>query len=349
MIREMNINIGDRILVNELEAVLLFNKRRLLNLQLFSNVEFDILSKTNDSIDISFKVVEIFYWIPKPIFSLADRNFNVWWYEQNNRLDRTNIGLELTRMNFRGRNERLGGTVQLGYNKFFDVFYKIPYIDKNFKNGLGISMTYQTGREINYATDSNKLVFFRSDEYPYRYFQTELTYTYRPAYALIHEFNLSYNYMNITQALYNKSPDFLNYKKRINFFELKYTLKYNNTDIRIYPINGIETKLLITKKGLGLDKDINQFSAYGEAIYYKHLWQGFSGSIGVKGRFMYTKDAHYYYNRALGFKSQYIRGYEYYVIDGSHYGILRSNLRFKIIDKTIKITLFNGIKLFNQN
>ena len=256
-------------------------------------------------------------------------------------------------MNLRGRNDRLGGTVQVGYNKFFELFYKVPFVDKSLKHGLGISATYQTGREINFETDSNKLKFFRSDEYPYRSFQTELTYTYRPAYAFTHEVNLSYNYLRITQALYNKNPDFLNYKKLINYFELKYTLKYNNTDIRIYPINGIETKFQISKKGLGLDKDINQFIIYGEASYYTPIWKDISFMFNFKGRLAFTEHTPYYFNRALGFKSQYVRGYEYFVIDGSHFAIARTNLRFKILDKTIqqnyiKIIKYLPVKIYSK-
>lgn len=335
MLRELNIAPGDQIQKDELDEMLHFNKRRLLNMQLFSQVDFTMCHDVNDTIDLQFGVNEIFFWIPKPVFSLADRNFNVWWYEQNNRLDRTNIGLELTRLNFRGRNERIGGTVQVGYNKFFDVFYKIPYVDKRLKHGIGLSATYQTGREINFKTDSNKIKFFHRDEYPYRNFQTEFTYTYRPAYAWIHEVNLNYNYLSITEELFNKNPDFFHGKKKLNFFELKYTLRFNNTDVRVYPIHGLETKIQVSKKGLGFDKDVNQFILYNETSFYKRLVNNLSSALHFKGRITFAKDLPYYFNRALGFKNQYVRGYEYYVIDGSHYALLRADLRYKLIDRTI--------------
>lgn len=79
--------------------------------------------------------------------------------EHKHNLDRTNIGLELTRLNFRGRNERLIATAQLGYSKYFDFSYKIPYIDKSLKHGIYIGLQYITGREINYKTEHNKIVF----------------------------------------------------------------------------------------------------------------------------------------------------------------------------------------------
>jgi hemolysin activation/secretion protein len=38
----------------------------------------------------------------------------------------------------------------------------------------------------------------------------------------------------------------------------------------------------------------------------------------------------------MGGGSEYVRGYEYYVIDGSQYGIVRSNLKFQALNKTIR-------------
>ena len=342
--REMTIHQGDSLLSSELESEVQFNKRRILNLQLFSSVQYEIRAIDDNQVDIEFSLIELFYWIPKPEFSLADRNINVWWKEQGRRLDRTNIGVQLTRINFRGRSERIGGTVQVGYNKYFDFFYKVPFIDKNMKQGVGISATFATGREINYRTFQNKLEFYRNDNYPYRFFQTELTYTYRPAYAIIHEFNLSYNHYAITKALFNANPDYLGGKKKINFFELKYTFAFNNTDIRVYPLNGLETKTSISKRGLGLDKDLNQFRIRTELSYYKKLNNFLSAALVFRGRISFPQRQPYVMDRALGFKNDYVRGYEYYVIDGSHYALLRANLRHKIIDRVLHQNVIRFIR-----
>ncbi|HMT35827.1 MAG TPA: POTRA domain-containing protein, partial [Chitinophagaceae bacterium] len=249
VLRDMSIQPGDSILATDLDFELNYNKKRILNLQLFSTVKYKVTTIHPDTIDVEFQVTELFYWLTKPLFSLADRNLNVWWFEQNHRLDRTNIGLEFTRINFRGRNEKIGAIVQGGYNKHFELFYSNPYIDKHLKHGFGINVLYATGREINYITDSNKLYFYRSEHYPYQRFQAKLAYTYRNAYAAIHEVNLSYHFFNISKPLFDLSPVFLGPRRRINYFELNYIFKYNNTDIRLYPINGIEMKTILSKKG----------------------------------------------------------------------------------------------------
>ncbi|MBL7765825.1 MAG: hypothetical protein JNJ58_07025 [Chitinophagaceae bacterium] len=342
--REMSLHEGDSIDVSDVESELDFNKRRILNLQLFSTVNYCIPYWDHDTIDIEYNMTEILYWLASPIFSLADRNFNVWWSEQHRQLDRTNMGLELTRLNFRGRNERLGGTVQVGYNKHFDLFYKIPYVDKWMKHGASLSAMYATGREINIQTDSNKLLFFRKEEYPYRRFQAKAGYSYRKAYAAIHELQFSYNYYSVTQDLYNHNPEYLGQKKRINYFELTYVYTYNNTDIRVYPLNGLDVKAYMSKRGLWIDKDVNQFVTFAEISYYRKLLNNFYGSLVFRGRLSFPQEQPYLFSRGLGFRNEYVRGYEYYVIDGSHYSILRSNVRYKLLDLVWSQNLLKFIK-----
>lgn len=340
----MNIKTGDSIKDMDLESVLAFNKRRILNLQLFSVVNYEVDTFNNSEIHIEFKVTEILYWIANPIFSLADRNFNVWWFEEEHELDRTNIGLELTRMNFRGRDESIRTTVQVGYNKFFEFYYKIPYIDKKLHHGIAFGAEYQTGRETYFQTKDNKLDFYSSEIYPLKKFKGRVNYRYRKAYTTIHECELSYNSSSITNELFTKNPDYLGGRKKLNFFELKYSFTYNNTDIRVYPINGVDLKSYISKKGLGIDKDVNQLIIYNETSFYKKLGRNLSSSTVFRGRLLFPQNQVYSLNRAFGFKNEYVRGYEYYVVDGTHYAMLRNNLRYKIIDQVVSQNLVRFIK-----
>ena len=141
--------------------------------------------------------------------------------------------------------------------------------------------------------------------------------------------------MAITQAMFDKSPNYLGGTRKINFFELKYTIGFNNTDFRIYPLNGIDAKITILKRGLGIDKDVNQFNIRTECSFYQKITSKISTSFVFRGRLAFPQEQPYYFNTGLGYKNEYLRGYEYYVIDGSHYGLLRLNLRHKIIDRVI--------------
>ena len=342
--REMSIHPGDSIPADEVEMLLEFNRRRILNLQLFSRVEYCIHQWDEEGLDIEYTVNEILYWLPKPIFSLADRNFNVWLVEENARLDRTNIGMEPTRINFRGRNERINAIVQLGYNKVFNLSYRVPYIERSMRHGLQAGITYATGREINYLTDSNKIRFYTSDRYPYQRFQARFGATYRKRYAAVHELTLSYNHFAITPSLYAANREFLGERLRLNYLELAYLYHFNNTDIRVYPINGLDLRLTASKKGLGIDRQVNQFIVHNETSYFKKFTRHLSGALVFRGRIAFPDVQPYLLNRAMGFRNEYLRGYEYYVIDGSHYALLRGNLRVRIIDRVIHQNIISLMK-----
>lgn len=342
--REMSFSVGDSLLSTEVEAELEYNAQRILNLQLFSKVNYCINHWENNILDIQYDVSEILYWLPAPIFSLADRNFNVWWLEENRDLSRTNIGMELTRINFRGRNERINVLAQAGYNKLFSISYKIPYIDKGMKHGLSFGLSYATGREINYQTDSNRILFYTNDKYPYQHIQARVGTSFRKAYVAVHDLQLSYHNYTITDELFAQNPDFLGGRKKINYAELMYNYHYNNTNVRVYPTKGVEFRMNVSKKGLGFDKDVNQFIIYNETSFYQRISRTLSSAFVFRGRLAFDAKQPYLLNRAMGFKTEYVRGYEYYVIDGSHYALLRANLRYKIIDKVITQNIVNIMK-----
>lgn len=336
ILREMTFREGDSLLVSDVETELEFNKSRILNLQLFSKVEYCINSWDSTGVDIEYIVTEIIYWLPSPIFQLADRNFNVWWVEEHARLNRTNIGIDLVRINFRGRNEKIGTTLQVGYNKYFDLEYVIPYVDRKLRHGVDFLVSYATGREISYLTDENKLRFFSSEKYPYRIFKAQIGTTYRKGYASIHDLHISYNFIQISDELHDLNPDFLSDQRRkMKYLELYYKYIYNNTDARVYPTQGIELKISAVKRGLLVDKDVNQFFVYTEGAGYQRFSRRVSGSLVFRGRFSFNHRQPYYLDRAMGFRNEYVRGYEYYVIDGSHYAVVRGNLRYKIFDQVI--------------
>lgn len=163
LLRELTVQPGEFIRTAELEEVIQDNRTRLLNMQLFSIVEGSAPYRDDTCVDLHFVLREVLYWLPKPIFSLADRNFNVWWVEQQHDFSRTNIGFELTRVNFRGRDERINLLAQVGYNKLFNLAYRVPYVNKAMTIGLNAGITYATGRENFYTTFNNKLLFYTSE------------------------------------------------------------------------------------------------------------------------------------------------------------------------------------------
>lgn len=51
---------------------------------------------------------------------------------------------------------------------------------------------------------------------------------------------------------------------------------------------------------------------------------------------MYPAKQPYYFQGGLGTSTDYVRGYEYYVIDGSQYGVVRLDLKREVFNKIFK-------------
>jgi outer membrane protein assembly factor BamA len=333
LLRELTFTTGDSIRTTELVSELENNITRILNLQLFSTAAYRVTALDSNAIDIQFEVVEVLYWLAKPTASLADRNFNVWWVEMKHSLSRINVGATVMRNNFRGRNEVISTTLQLGYNRLFEVSYQIPYIDKKLRQGIGFFASFSTGRETSFQTDSNKLLFLFSEVFPQQRIHAKINYTYRKGYASTHEIQLGYTKYNISKALFDKNPNYLNGETQLKFFELNYIYRYNNTDIRIYPLKGYDVKLIVSKTGLGVDRALNRLDMVTQSSYYKKLNPSWSFALVLRARLTFPQTQPYVLNRALGFKNDYVRGYEYYVVDGTHFAMTRSNIRYKLVDK----------------
>lgn len=335
--REMNLREGDSINTDELNDVVEFNRLRIMNLQLFLTASSNIKNWQGDSLDVEYTVKELFYWNAHPYVSLADRNFNVWWNQYNHKLSRLNIGADINRKNFRGRNEEIGAEIQVGFNKHIYLYYANPYIDKSLRSGIKASLAYNTGKEIHAATDSNRQVFYRDETMnPYRWLRAEFSYLYRPGYAAIHELRLGFHHYQLSNRMFEDMPDYLGGRKQMSIPEIMYRYKFNNTDDRNYPILGWQIESYIDQKGWGLVKGFNQWQAYLHLAYYQSVYRNLSTALHFRGR-LFGPDKQPYFNyRAMGFENDFIRGYEYYIIDGSNYGLVRVDLRQKLFRYDMK-------------
>lgn len=310
---------------------------RLATLGIFTEINIKIDTISNDQIDMLINVKERWFIIPEPAFQLADRNFNVWWTEQNRDLRRTIIGITLRDKNFRGNLENLSVTGQVGYTQIFSINYFNPYLDKSKKKGFGASVGFAESQETFYATDSNKLKFIKTkDRYIMRQYSADVSYAYRPAYASRHILRLAYKYFQIEDTIVKLNPNyFKNGSKFLKYLELSYRYELNKTDNINYPLTG--TKMVgqvFVRMGLeGMDQQI--FGTLELGKYYR-LGNKWYISSTFRGRLTTPELQPYTFQNALGTKYDYVRGYEYYVIDGAQYGVLRFNFKRELLNFTIK-------------
>ena len=117
--------------------------------------------------------------------------------------------------------------------------------------------------------------------------------------------------------------------------ELGYRMEINKTDNWNYPLMGAKViAQLISRLGIeGMDK---QFIGTLEVGKYFNPWTKWYISTTFRGRLSGPAKQPYALQTALGTKYDYVRGYEYYVIDGSHFGLMRLNFKRELLNKTIK-------------
>lgn len=337
ILREMSIREGQVVAADSIDYLLQQNWERLFNIGLFTDIAFSVDTVSQDSIYIHIRLKERWYIIPEPTFQLADRNFNVWWTEQNRDIRRTIIGVTLRHKNFRGNLENLSATAQIGYTQKIHVDYSIPYLDKKQRHGAGISFGYAESEEIFYATDSNKLQFIKTrDRYIASQAEISLAYIYRPAYAARHLIRLSYKHFYVADTVLRLNDNYYaGGSNHLSLLELNYRLELNYVDNWNYPLRG--TKVigqLFAKMGLqGLQQQLYGTLEAGRFFQMRQKW--YSSTI-FRGRLSVPDHLPYAFRGALGTKYEYVRGYEYYVIDGYHYGILRTNIKYELLNLEIR-------------
>jgi outer membrane protein assembly factor BamA len=340
ILRELSIQEGSIVAKDSVLAVQQLSRLRLMNIQLFNEVEVDIAPVSDDSADVNIAVLERFPIMPDPHFEFADRNFNVWWSEQNKDLRRLNLGLTLVHKNFRGNREQVSATAQLGYTQKFGLAYERPFLDKQQKHGMGFSVSALQNKEIAYITDKNKLLFYRDlDHAMLRQTQVALWYTYRPEYASTHKFSLAYQHYWIADTIAALNPEYFGGSlKQEDVLAFNYSYRYNNVDNWEYPligarIVGVFNQLIAFRNKhpqttfyLQLDKYINPLPKwYASAIF--------------RGRISFAQKQPYIFRKNLGYEFDYVRGYEYYVIDGDAFALLRLNLKRELLNVKIRLPI----------
>ncbi len=348
--RELTIGIGDTIPLSELAIKLEENRLRLLNTNLFNDVKINVKNWTfDDKVSIVISVVERWYFFPVPIFELADRDFNVWWKEQHHDLRRTNYGIRFTHSNITGRRDPFSTLIQFGYTPKFSVGYNIPYLNKKQTIGASVNYLYSTNREIGYTTVNNRLVFYRN---PVKNIFTRLSYsggiTYAPGLFDKHVLSFGFSKQTLdTSVTESLNRDYFLDSRTIQSYSwLSYSYANDTRDFKPYPMKGHLMSLNISKSGLFKSDNVNALDLSFRWAQYFKLTKKLSLEMITRAKTALIRQAQpYNFQSAIGYGSNYLRGYELHVIDGYDFGILKNSLRFQIIDKDYDMSRYTKKKM----
>lgn len=334
--RELPFQVGDTIQVAELAAKLTEAERQVMNTGLFASAEITFEQWTGDTqrVQLRMTVIESWYLFPVPTFSLADRSFNVWWQEQGRSLERINIGMSVKHENFSGWGDVASIGFKYGYTRSFRMSYRRPYLNKKQTLGLNANVDFSKNREVNYATDDNKQLFYNDESrFLRKQYKAEVGLNWRPALYAQHLFAAEFHHAWVDSIIIQEYNPlyFEGGRNAVDFFRLRYRFDYDFRDNRAYPWEGYQYGAEIVKDGIGIFKDRNALTLGVSGIRYHALHPRWSASVGLRAKYSLIRTPQpAIYNRAHGFGSNRMSGYELYVIDGLDAVMLRTGLRFRI-------------------
>lgn len=337
--RELTLKSGDSIQRNKLDAVIARDKNKIYNLRIFHTVTPRVLEMPGNFFDLLIEVEERFYTFPVPIFELSDRNFNEWWQNYNHELNRVNYGLRLYQYNFRGRNETIRLTAQFGFSRKFDLTYRIPYIDKKQKQGLTFDINYIEPKNVSYMTEDHKLVFLRSKKTLRKKIGGGVTYTYRKSFYETHHIGFDFENGTISDTIQELSPNYYGGRSNQWFTSLSYSFVSEHRDVIAYPLKGYMLAAGIKQNGLGLGEPVRQTIVSASAAFHKDLGNKLFLSNNTQIYWSSPSSPPYSLYYGMGYKRTFVRGYEIYVIEGPFWGLNKTTLKKRIIQRTYRLSV----------
>ena len=300
--RELLLQPGD--LFND--SLRMLSEKRVSNLFLFNHVEI-IPVPDDQNVSLLVNVTERFYLYPFPAFKIEDRDW-----------DKLTYGFGFAHLNFRGRNEKLVGTILFGYRPGFQLEYFNPWIgDKNrYTSGFFLNK-YSTLHNTLNLNEEHIIASWTVGRYWSRYFLTNL--------------GISYEDVRVPQEW---DGNMLSLKRQEKIIGLSFSLDYDNRDLIAYPASGWYTRFTYFKNGFFEPKidyskfifDLRRYHTFGKFTFAGRIYSSLTSG-----------DLPLYRQVYFGFKER-IRGHFTKVTEPARQSFLSNlEIRFPILP----IRLFN--------
>ncbi len=355
--RELSLHTGDTVRLADLPGRIAWDARNVSNTNLF--IAVDVATRYNPAVDstqlatvdLTVQMKERWYLIAYPVFDLADRNFNEWWYDRGRDLRRVIYGGRLSYRNVTGNNDRLQLVIERGFLSRTVVSYGMPYIDRAQRLGFRADFSYLTNKEIPYRTLADKWVYVRSENILRERRLAALHLTYRRGLYHYHNVETRYTQFTIADTIAQLNPEYLgDGRTRQRFTSLSYTYRYDRRDNVAYPLQGTLLTAAVGLSGLLPSDDIRFAEIIGSVTRFWPLGGRFYAASGVRGRVSMPTQQPYLFLRGLGSSLDMVRGYELYVIDGQRFGIWRTSFRYQLFNvrkelKWLPVRQFNTVPI----
>lgn len=346
--RELTFKMGDTLAKALLPQLLQRSRNNVFNTNLFLTTDITTELIEDNRVVVNIVVKERWYLLVLPILFLADRNFNEWWYERDRDLRRLTYGIQVRHFNLSGNNDQLALRAYGGFIPFVSISYDRPYIDRRQRMGVNGSIFFSTQRTMPFRTWEDKLDFIESEDLNRQSWGATIDYTIRNALYHTHTLSLAYTSTTVSDTILALNSNyFLTEGNTQSFAQFRYTYRFDKRDNRQYALNGDLLVAGIAKFGLNQKSNVNQLNVAAVYTRYFPIQGKFYADVTLSGKVSFPKLQPYTLTTGLGFRNNLVRGYELYVIDGQNYGLLRTNLKYQVLNQTFDLKRFIKIKQFS--
>ena len=350
IIRELSFAINETYTVFDLDKRIKKSKENLVNLKLFNFVTINKINNT-DSVEIIIEVIEKWYIWPYPVFEISERNFNTWWkeFKANNYSDfsRLNYGVSFNWKNFRGRNELLKIKIRKGFKEHYLLAYEVPYFNKNKTIGVNTNLQLFRRKKTHFASEKNKLNYFESDAFNSIDYDLNTEIIYRKNLHQKQKLQFTYLSSSVDDSISTLNPNYLgNNLSKTSVYSLRYLFEYENRDYSAYPLHGFAFNFA-AKKYFSATNNAKHFEFTSKLEKYIEPCNRFYVGSSFKSKYSTEGNQPYFIQKALGY-IDYVRGYEYYVVDGQSYWLSKTAIKYELIEKTTFDIPYMKMKQFKK-
>lgn len=338
ILRQLTFVKGDSISTQFLMEELKRSQQNLVNLGLFSIASVNIGLWEGNQVEIKISVKERWFTYPGLTLDLADRNFNTWYDDHHHDWNRIQYGMRFYQYNVRGRNESLKLIALLGYSKRFEAGYNIPFFDKKQQLGCKFNLVYTEDKMVNYITSGNKeMVYQNFDNVSKKNFSTQLDFFRKPGFNYSQRLGFDFVSNQISDTIAQLNPDYyLNGNTTQKYLAIRFTYIADFRDMKYYPLKGNYLEWFISKQGLGLFDEVNILTTTLTFNQYYPLAKNWYVAFGTRLKYSWPSHQPYNIQRGLGYQSDYVSGYELYIIDGQQFAIQKANVKFHMLQFQVK-------------
>ncbi len=342
ILRELSFQTGEGYPLPSIITKMEETKRQLMNTSLFRNVIVYLRSLQDHDVFINIEVEEKWYFYPQPFLRLANGTFSQ-WSERGKKLSDLNYGVKLTQYNFSGRGDKLYLNLTNGYTKKIALQYLGFYLDKALKWSGNINIAAGKNRELNYATENNKLLPIKNpDGFIYEFMQASFDIVYRPAIKTRHVFTMGYNYNRIGDTVRKLNANFFPFHNTYCYPYIAYSLSFMDYDFNPYPTRGRQGEIAISKSGIGSTLNLWQLGIKGTNYWAMGKRGYFSIKAAATVKLPFKQP--YIAQGFLGYDDAYLQGYENYIVDGVAGGYAKETIGYNIWSSQISIPKIKILK-----